>query len=112
VAALTGPQEWLSAQQSKFEAKRDQTLDALAAMGFKAVMPKAALYVWVDVRASGLSSDRFAAFAMREARVRVTPGTEFGAAVEGYVRVSLAGSREQLAVGMERLHEAIGGLKR
>lgn len=112
VAALTGPQDWLSAQQSEFVAKRDYMLGALGTMGLQAVMPEAAFYIWVDVRASGLTSREFAALAVRQARVRVTAGTEFGAAGEGYVRLSLAASREHLNLGLERLQTALGGLRR
>lgn len=111
VAALTGPQEWLSAQQSGFAEKRDAVLGALGKTGLKAVNPDAAFYVWVDVRPSRRKSRDFAEFALREARVRVTPGTEFGAAGEGYVRISLAASNEQLHAGMERLQNALDGLK-
>lgn len=111
VAALTGPQEWLSAQQSEIAEKRDSVLGALGKMGLKAANPDAAFYVWVDVRPSGLTSNEFAAFALKEARVRLTPGTELGAAGEGYVRLSLAAAREQLKTGLERLQQALGGLK-
>lgn len=112
VAALTGPQEWLSAQQSGFVTKRDDALGALAAMGLPVVKPEAAYYVWIDVRPSGLTANEFAAFALQQARVVVTPGTAFGTAGEGYVRISLAASREQVKAGLERLQNVPVGLKR
>jgi len=109
VAALTGPQEWLDEQQAAFAGKRDTVIAAVNKMGLRAQVPDAAFYVWVDVRDSGMTASEFATCAQEQAHVRVTPGTEFGAAGEGFVRLSLAASWEQLDQGLERLNKALDG---
>ena len=112
LAALTGPQEWLDEQQAEFVLKRDLVLGALRANKISFVQPDSAFYLWLDIRPSGLSSNEFAAVALHRARVQVTPGTEFGAAGEGFARISLAPSAGQLTAAMERIQKAIGELTR
>jgi aspartate/methionine/tyrosine aminotransferase len=111
VAALTGPQEWLKQQQADLMTKRNRALDAIAAMGLRAVIPDAAPYIWVDVRSTSFRSNEFVDFA-RRAGVLVTRGTDFGAAGEGFVRISLAATQEQLQVGLDRLSDGLGGRRK
>jgi aspartate/methionine/tyrosine aminotransferase len=71
------------------------------------VEPTGAFYVFVNVkhfcRASGLCSYDLAFDILEKARVAVTPGTDFGAGGEGYLRLSYANSYENLAEGLDRL---------
>ena len=67
-------------------------------------MPDGAFYVYFDVSATGLSSWDFCVRALEEARVALTPGRDFGVATAGtHVRLSYAASREEIALGLERL---------
>jgi aspartate/methionine/tyrosine aminotransferase len=65
----------------------------------------------VDVRSTSFRSNEFVDFA-RRAGVLVTPGTDFGAAGEGFVRISLAATQEQLQVGLDRLSDGLGGRRK
>jgi aspartate/methionine/tyrosine aminotransferase len=44
--------------------------------------------------------------------VAVTPGSAFGAAGEGHVRISYAASRETIVEGLRRIAEIVARLKR
>ena len=48
-----------------------------------------AMYLMLDVRATGLSGDTFAARLLDEERIAVMPGESFGAAAAGHVRVAM-----------------------
>ncbi|HZQ10026.1 MAG TPA: pyridoxal phosphate-dependent aminotransferase [Anaerolineae bacterium] len=107
VAALTGPQDWLSEQQAAFANLRDLTTHALNAMGLTSIPSDAAFSLFVDIRRTGLTSQSFTNLALNQARVRVTPGTEYGAAGEGFVRISYASPPAQIETALNRLQHAL-----
>jgi aspartate/methionine/tyrosine aminotransferase len=64
--------------------------------------------VWLPTP-DGRSSAEFADFLLDEAGVFVAPGTGYGAAGEGYVRISLTVADDLLAEAMERIARSLGG---
>lgn len=58
---------------------------------------------WVDVRSLGIPVAELGEKLKREAHIRFTPGTEYGAAGEGYLRINLATSRHILSTALDRL---------
>jgi aspartate/methionine/tyrosine aminotransferase len=71
--------------------------------GLPSSRPSGAFYVWTDVSEAGVSSIDFARSLMEREHVAVAPGSAFGELGEGYVRLSLASSREDLLEGSSRL---------
>jgi aspartate/methionine/tyrosine aminotransferase len=71
-------------------------------------LPLGAFYVFADARAFGSDSRRLAFSLLEEAHVAVTPGIDFGAAGEGWLRFSCAASEETLHEALERLGPALG----
>ena len=65
--------------------------------------PEAGMFVLMDARARGLSSDEFATLLLDHAGVAVMPGTSFGQALDGFVRVSLAVEDKVLETAIERI---------
>jgi LL-diaminopimelate aminotransferase len=84
--------------------RRDVALDALAAIGLPAPRPRAAMYLWVPLP-RGLASAPFARRVLEEEGVVLLPGSAFGPAGEGFVRIALT-------AGPERLREAVGRVGR
>ncbi len=101
-AALQGDQGWINERNAIYQRRRDVILEGLAAAGIKAHKPKAALYVWAETPA-GWESNDFAMHVLDHAGVWLTPGTAYGEAGEGYVRLSLCAPEERLREAMERL---------
>jgi LL-diaminopimelate aminotransferase len=64
--------------------------------------PRASLYVWARVP-EGYTSMDFAARLLDDVGVVVTPGVGYGAAGEGYVRLSLTIPDDRLEEGVRRL---------
>jgi aspartate/methionine/tyrosine aminotransferase len=59
--------------------------------------------VWTDVSEAGVPSMDLAHSLIEREHVAVAPGSAFGELGEGYVRLSLASSREDLLEGASRL---------
>jgi aspartate/methionine/tyrosine aminotransferase len=67
------------------------------------VEPTGAFYVLANARHVDGDSHRLAFDILEKAGVAVTPGIDFGANAEGYLRFSYANSLEQIATAMDRL---------
>ncbi len=55
--------------------------------------------------------DRVAKYLVKEHKVAVVPGSIFGQAGEGYVRLSFAASMEQLKEGIARIGRGVAALR-
>ena len=64
-----------------------------------------------SVKAFNRSSEEFAQFLLKEARVATVPGSAFGSYGEGYVRTSYAAVYEQLEEAFNRIEKAVRKLK-
>ena len=59
---------------------------------------------WVDITATGLSSQAYADLLLQEAKVWVNPGTMYGKeSGEGYIRLNIACARALLMEALERI---------
>jgi LL-diaminopimelate aminotransferase len=82
--------------------------EGLSAAGLRCHGGEHAPYVWVETP-DGLSSWDCFDKLLTETRVVCTPGAGFGAAGEGYVRLSAFNSRENVDEAIERIRRAFGG---
>lgn len=112
VAALRGPTAPLEAMVKEFRARREIVLKELSRFRSVATFrPSGAFYVFprIDVKMGSVAlGERI----LKEASVAVTPGSAFGAAGEGHIRISFAASRETIGEGLRRIGEVLGGLSR
>jgi aspartate/methionine/tyrosine aminotransferase len=111
--ALTGPQDAADAMRQEFIARRSLVIDGLNAIpGVTCVMPHGAFYAFPNVSSFGRSSAEIADHLLYDAGVCVLAGTSFGRFGEGYLRLSYANSRENLAAALQRMGESLGRLER
>lgn len=103
LAAITGPQDYLVDWRNRYQENRDLVMSRIRGSRYSAVRPDGGFYVWLDVSAYGTSSEDFAVKLLNERNVAVTPGTAFGTNGEGFVRLSLATTKEQLDLGLSRM---------
>ncbi len=104
VAALTGPQDYVTHARDFYEKAAAEAAAALAPRGFRFLTPSGAFYLWLDV--SHLSKGDVHAWTLRfldEAKVGLAPGSAFGPHGEGWVRISLAGDRAELLEALSRI---------
>jgi len=109
LAALGGPQDHVVAARETYRERRDAAIDLLTTRGVPCVRPQGAFYLMVDVSAATSDSEAFARRLLAERHVAVAPGSAFGPAGEGMVRVSLAAGRAGLLEGLGRLADLVHG---
>ncbi|MCT4563888.1 MAG: pyridoxal phosphate-dependent aminotransferase [Maledivibacter sp.] len=67
--------------------------------------PRGSLYLFINIKDTGLSSGEVADKILREAHVLVLPGNAFGACGEGYIRIAVT-------VGLNKLEEAFDRIEK
>jgi aspartate/methionine/tyrosine aminotransferase len=104
IAALKHAGPDVERMRKEYDERRRLVLERLKSMGLSVITePLGAFYVFVNVRA--YTDDVYGwAFELLDCGgVAVTPGVDFGPGGEGYVRISYANSKANLAEGMDRL---------
>lgn len=110
VEALRGPQDSVRSMIEEFKARRELVYQYIQDIPqLRCPRPKGAFYMFpkYDLR---MSSEDLTMHLLKEAHVAVTPGSTFGPAGEGHIRISYAASREELKEGMSRLRAALAKL--
>jgi len=106
--ALQGPQDEVYRMVAEFEKRRNVIVDGLNAIpGFKCLKPKGAFYVFPNIKAFKIPSQKMEDFLMEEAGVAALTGTSFGSFGEGYIRFSYANSVENIKIALENIREAV-----
>ncbi len=104
VAALTQAATDVEQMKTTYAERRRYLLDGLRGLGFQIPHPPTgAFYVLVNARKYTSDSLSFAFELLRNAKVAVAPGIDFGSNAEGYLRFSYATSLERIGEGMKRL---------
>ncbi|MFN2159380.1 MAG: pyridoxal phosphate-dependent aminotransferase [Anaerolineales bacterium] len=104
IAALQESSEDVSLMREIYNQRRKFILKGLRELGFGiTVDPTGAFYVFANARHLSNDSYQLAFDILENARVGVTPGIDFGANGEGYLRFSYANSLENIEIGLQRL---------
>ena len=74
---------------------------------FPVVMLEGTYLVWVDCRGVGLSSREITDILLEKEKVQVNPGSLYGEAGEGFIRLNIACPREKLIEGLNRLKRGL-----
>ena len=112
IEALTGPQDDVEKMRQEFMARRDIIVQGLNEIpGVTCRMPHGAFYVFPNVKSYGKTSKEVADYLLYNAGVACLAGTDFGSYGEGYLRLSYATSRENIATAMGRIRTALTELK-
>lgn len=104
VAALTGPQDYVSTALRHYRANRDAATAVLDGLGIGYLDARGAFYLWADLsHATGGDVRTWTRSFLADRGVAFAPGTAFGARGEGWVRIALCGRTEDLVEGLSRL---------
>ena len=104
--ALTSSQECVREMCRIYTRRRDLLVHALQTIGMHVEPPKGTIYLWAPVP-EGYTSASFTESVLEQADVVVTPGAAYGAAGEGYVRLSLTIADERLEEAVRRIEERV-----
>ena len=104
VAALTQTHPEIEQMVSTYNQRRQYMIKCLRNISFTiAVEPRGAFYVFANAKKFCNDSYQFALDLLKNTKVAVTPGIDFGDNGEGYLRFSYANSLENIEIGMDRL---------
>ncbi|MGE5462087.1 MAG: pyridoxal phosphate-dependent aminotransferase [Syntrophothermus sp.] len=108
--ALTDPgiQEVTAHMRSAYARRRELVLrisHELESEKVRVTPPQGAFYFFLDFRELGMSSVEICERILEEAGVGLVPGSAFGAQGEGFVRMTIAASDEEVEAGFRRIVE-------
>ena len=102
IEAMKRPLESVDDRNAVYQARRDRIVPVLKDMGMKVESPKAGLYIWAGVP-EGYTSAEFAEKLLEDTDVLMIPGGNYGAAGEGYVRLSITLQDELIDKALDRV---------
>ena len=112
VAALTGDQSCVEEMKRVYLRRRELMVNGLNSIDkISCLMPRGAFYAFANISRTGLSSREFAVRLLQEKHTVVVPGTGFGQAGEGFIRLSYATSEEKILEGLKRMGEFVKSLE-
>lgn len=89
--------------RNSYKTRRNFLVKTFNDMGLETFKPQGAFYVFPCIRSTGMSSDEFCEALLNDQKVACVPGTAFGPAGEGFIRVSYAYSIEELKLATSRI---------
>lgn len=91
-----------------FQHRRDLVVDGLNAIpGIRCAKPQGSFYAFPNIGGTGFDERELADRLLTEAGVAVLPGTAFGAAGKGYIRLAYTQSEDELKNGLKRIGDFI-----
>jgi LL-diaminopimelate aminotransferase len=106
LAVLNGPQDYCADAAALYRARGQAFLDVLAPTNAPVKLPRATLYLWLPIPSSFANSLDFTADLLDRTGVVVSPGSGFGNAGEGYVRIALCVDEARMREAGRRIVEA------
>ena len=104
-AALKLPESYINETQDRYRKRRDFLVAGLNELGWNITPPKASMYLWVPCPV-GMNSQDFFIKLLEKTGVVVTPGSAFGEAGDGYVRISLIEDCDRLQEALNRFNNS------
>lgn len=106
LAVLNGPQDYCTDAAALYRRRGQAFLDALAPASPTFGLPRATLYLWMPLPTGFTDSLAFTAELLDRTGVVVSPGSGFGHAGEGYVRIALCVEEDRCREAGRRIVEA------
>lgn len=104
--ALKMPKKYTDAMVLEYKRRRNFIVSGLNDMGLYTKNPDGAFYAFANI-GKYKNSSKFSKMLLDKAKVAVIPGTEFGPAGEGYVRLSFATEYKLIDKALKRIKECI-----
>ncbi len=112
LAALTRSQGWLNGFMVHLNVIRERAVEYLNTIpGIDCTPPDATPFLFLDIRAFGMSSNEITEYLREKAKVIVASGTDFGPSGEGFIRMNFATSWDVLEEAIERMKRSLAMLK-
>jgi len=106
IAVLTGPQDYCADAARLYRKRGEALLSQLVPLGYPVELPRATLYLWLPVPPRYTNSLQFTTELLEATGIVVAPGSGFGQAGEGYVRIALCVDESRCREAGERMARA------
>ncbi|HEX3657954.1 MAG TPA: aminotransferase class I/II-fold pyridoxal phosphate-dependent enzyme [Pirellulales bacterium] len=106
IMALRNGEAAVEAQAAIYQSRRDVLCEGLRRIGWQVTPPRAGMFVWAkvpDVWARRMSTLDLAMMLLKDGDVAVSPGTGFGPAGEGYLRLALVENENRLRQAVRQI---------
>ena len=103
IEALASGEEDVRGMVAEYDRRRKLVMQRLNEMGLACVEPRGAFYAFPNVGSAGMNDETFAERLLMEERVAVIPGSAFGEAGAGHVRICYAQRYDLLEEAMDRM---------
>jgi aspartate/methionine/tyrosine aminotransferase len=108
IAAIKGPQDEVWNMICEYQARRDLLVEGLNEIpGITCLKPGGAFYVFPNIQGTKMDDKTFSKVMLEEAGVALLPGSNFGEAGAGYVRLCYATNKTNIAKGIERMKRCL-----
>ena len=106
IAVLSGPQDYCADAAKLYRRRGEALLTTLEPLGYPIALPRATLYLWLPVPRRFATSLEFTTELLDKTGIVVAPGSGFGKAGEGYVRIALCADEARCREAGERMARA------
>ncbi len=111
LAAVTESQDCVEGMRREYQRRRDVAMNELSKIKTLSYeVPKGAFYVFPDFSELEKSDEKFALDILEKARVVTVPGSGFGQAGQGHLRISYSAAYKDVDEGMKRIRSYIESL--
>jgi len=110
IVALRETEAAVQAQSLIYAGRRDALVSGLRRLGWNVTPPRAGMFVWAQVPEpwrSSMSTMDFAMKLLEEGDVAVSPGSGFGPAGEGYLRLALVENEQRLRQAVRHIGKCL-----
>ncbi len=100
-------------QAAVYQRRRDVLVEGLRRIGWDVTPPRASMFLWVKIPPpwfGKLNSLEFATKLLEEGDVAVSPGSGFGPAGEGYLRLALIENENRLKQAVRQIARCLGSV--
>ena len=111
ITALRDCDEDVAAMTAEYDRRRRLIYNGLRDIGIESFEPEGAFYIYPNIGKFGLTSEAFCEKLLYEHKCAIVPGVAFGAAGEGFARISYAYSVKHINQALERMEAFIKTLK-
>ncbi|MBI84557.1 MAG: aminotransferase [Planctomycetaceae bacterium] len=106
ILALRHTEAAVERQSALYQSRRDVLVEGLRRIGWHVDAPKAGMFVWAEIPepwASKMSTMDFAMLLLEKGDVAVSPGSGFGEAGEGHLRLALVENENRLRQAIRQI---------
>jgi len=110
IVALRNTDTAVEEQSKIYQSRRNALCEGLSRLGWNITPPKAGMFVWApipDVWRQRMSTMDFGMMLLEKGNVAVSPGSGFGPAGEGYLRMSLVENEERLKQAVRQIKNCL-----